>query len=285
MTALAKEAGVSNPALIPDAIERARRRLEAMKQVQELEMALAQQSRGMTTHEFEAAALEACEGIDLGVQALEARIAQADHEVAKADLAANQADLQLQEWRNASDEAARARQDAAFCARRLQDHVAEYATLHLAREVLDLAVERYRARHQDSMLARAASFFEQLTDGDFATLEIQNEDGNPVLKAVRADGKRTDAIVSIEGLSDGTRDQLFLALRLAGIERHLAEREPMPLIIDDVLINFDDRRASATLRCIGELSRKTQVLLFTHHRHLVELAKSAVASQLVAHEF
>ena len=92
-------------------------------------MALAQQSRGMTMHEFEAAALEACEGIDLGVQALEARIAQADHEVAKADIAANQADLQLQEWRKASDEAARARQDAAFCARKLQDHVAEYATL------------------------------------------------------------------------------------------------------------------------------------------------------------
>ena len=73
------------------------------------------------------------------------------------------------------------------------------------------------------MLARAASFFEQLTDGDFATLEIQNEDGNPVLKAVRADGKRTDATVSIEGLSDGTRDQLFLALA-AGWNRAASRR-------------------------------------------------------------
>src|SRR5262249_56662870 len=123
-------------------------------------------------------------------------------------------------------------QEAAFCARRLQDHVAQYATVHLARHVLDRAVERYRSRNQDSMLARAASFFEQLTGGDFATLEIQNEDGSPVLKAVRADGARQDASVSVDGLSDGTRDQLFLALRLAGIERHLADREPMPLIID-----------------------------------------------------
>ena len=45
----------------------------------------------------------------------------------------------------------------------------------------------------------------------------------------------------------------------------------MPLIIDDVLINFDDRGAAATLRSIAELSKQTQVLLFTHHRHLVEL--------------
>ena len=45
---------------------------------------------------------------------------------------------------------------------------------------------------------------------------------------------------AVAGLSDGTRDQLFLALRLAGIENHLKDREPVPVIIDDVLINFDD---------------------------------------------
>lgn len=247
-------------------------------------MALAQQSRGMTTHEFEAAASRRARESIWVFKPLKPGSPRPTTKWRKPTSRPTRRIFNCKSGathRTKRPEHGRTRRFA----RKLQDHVAEYATLHLAREVLDLAVERYRARHQDSMLARAASFFEQLTDGDFATLEIQNEDGNPVLKAVRADGKRTDAIVSIEGLSDGTRDQLFLALRLAGIERHLAEREPMPLIIDDVLINFDDRRASATLRCIGELSRKTQVLLFTHHRHLVELAKSAVASQLVAHEF
>jgi uncharacterized protein YhaN len=285
LAAMAKEAGATDATQIPGAIDRARRRQEVMKRIQDNENALAQQSLGMPIQEFEVAALEVGEGIVQAVDALKAKITVADDEVAKADIAADQAEGQLKEWRKASDQAAMARQEAAFSARRLQDHVAEYATLHLARHVLDRAVERYRARHQDSMLARAASFFERLTDGDFATLEIQSEEGNAVLKAVRSDSGRLDASVSIDGLSDGTRDQLFLALRLAGIERHLADREPMPLIIDDVLVNFDDRRAGATLRCIAEFSKQTQVLLFTHHHHIVELAQKAIASQLVIHEF
>ena len=285
LAAMAREAGAGDPSLIPEAIDRARRRLEALKRVQELESALAQQSRGMSIQQFEIAALSASEGIDQAIESLEARVTTADEEVTRADIAADQAQSQLNEWRKASDLAAIARQEAAFSTRRLQDHVAEFATLHLARHVLDRAVERYRARNQDSMLARAASFFEQLTGGDFATLEIHHEDGTPVLKAVRSDAARQDAIVTVDGLSDGTRDQLFLALRLAGIERHLAEREPMPLIIDDVLVNFDDRRARATLGCIAQLSKSTQVLLFTHHRHIVDLAQELVASQVVTHEF
>ena len=48
----------------------------------------------------------------------------------------------------------------------------------------------------------------------------------------------------------------------------------MPFIVDDILIRFDDERAAATLKVIAELSRKTQVLFFTHHARLVELAKS-----------
>jgi uncharacterized protein YhaN len=60
----------------------------------------------------------------------------------------------------------------------------------------------------------------------------------------------------------------------------------MPLIIDDVLVNFDNRRAGATLQCIAELSKQTQVLLFTHHHHIVELAQKSVSStQLEIHEF
>ena len=60
---------------------------------------------------------------------------------------------------------------------------------------------------------------------------------------------------------------------------HVAEREPMPLIIDDVLVNFDDDRTRATLICLGNLSRQTQVILFTHHQHLVELARKAVPEE------
>ncbi len=56
--------------------------------------------------------------------------------------------------------------------------------------------------------------------------------------------------VDVRGLSDGTRDQLYLALRLASLEHHARTGEPMPLILDDILIHFDDDRArAASSRC------------------------------------
>jgi uncharacterized protein YhaN len=83
---------------------------------------------------------------------------------------------------------------------------------------------------------------------------------------------RTDQTpVSIEGMSDGSRDQLYLALRIAALDQYLEKHEPMPLILDDLLITFDDNRATAILPQLAALSRRTQIFLFTHHDHLVEL--------------
>jgi len=84
--------------------------------------------------------------------------------------------------------------------------------------------------------------------------------------------------VRVEGMSDGTTDQLYLALRLASLETYLKNNEPMPFIVDDILIRFDDKRATAALQVLAELSTKTQVIFFTHHQHLVELAETNIDS-------
>ena len=83
-------------------------------------------------------------------------------------------------------------------------------------------------------------------------------------------------MVGVEALSDGARDQLYLAIHLAALEHWLEANEPMPLVLDDVLIHFDDERAAAALEVLGELAGKTQVLYFTHHARLEELARRAV---------
>ncbi|WP_437711091.1 AAA family ATPase [Sorangium sp. So ce448] len=87
--------------------------------------------------------------------------------------------------------------------------------------------------------------------------------------------------VDVTGLSDGTRDQLYLALRLASLEHHARTGEPMPLILDDILIHFDDDRARAALAVLGELAGTTQVLFFTHHARLCELAREAVPADVL----
>ena len=73
-------------------------------------------------------------------------------------------------------------------------------------------------------------------------------------------------------MSDGTCDQLYLSLRLAHLKRHAAKDGPFPFIVDDILLTFDDKRARAALHCLSDLSQSMQVLYFTHHRHIRDMA-------------
>jgi uncharacterized protein YhaN len=82
-----------------------------------------------------------------------------------------------------------------------------------------------------------------------------------------------DDEVPVDGMSEGTRDQLYLALRLATLEKHLGTGEPMPFVVDDILVGFDDNRTRVGLEVLADLASQTQVLLFTHHTRVVDLAR------------
>jgi uncharacterized protein YhaN len=97
---------------------------------------------------------------------------------------------------------------------------------------------------------------------------------------VRSSGQR----IRGEGLSEGTADQLYLALRVAAVEQHVLTNTPVPFVADDIFVNFDDARARAGLEVLGELAEKTQVLFFTHHSHLRELAEAALGAKCQVHE-
>jgi uncharacterized protein YhaN len=89
--------------------------------------------------------------------------------------------------------------------------------------------------------------------------------------------RQNEEVDVARALSDGTLDQLFLSLRLASIEQHLVAQEPMPLVLDDIFIHFDDQRTRAGLDVLAEFAQKTQVLLLTHHHRNVDLAGKALA--------
>ena len=178
----------------------------------------------------------------------------------------------------AADAAGRAQEALA----EIRDHLARYARLRLAGFVLQRAMERYREANQAPLLRRVGDMFQVMTLGSFQGLTTGfDERDEAVLQCLAANGDT----LGVEGLSEGTRDQLYLALRLASLERHVGANEPLPLIVDDLLVNFDDRRAAATLRLLGELSKRTQVLFFTHHSRLRDLAREAVPrEQLREHD-
>ncbi len=169
-------------------------------------------------------------------------------------------------------EAAAERQEALADMRDVAERYVRDAT---SATVIRWAIDRFRRERQAPLLRRAGRIFTQLTAGTFGQLSVEYDaQDRPQLRGVRADGSSVDT----GGMSDGTRDQLFLALRLASIEEYLDSAAALPLVADDLLVNFDDERASAALRALAGIAMRTQVLFFTHHRHLADIATQVLGS-------
>lgn len=158
---------------------------------------------------------------------------------------------------------AEARRQEALAA--MSDVVERYVKVFTAARLLRWSIEHYREAKQGPMLSAASVIFSRLTLGSFEKLTVDFESEPPKLLGRRPNG----AMVAIEGMSEGTRDQLYLALRLAALHMHLGHAQVLPFIADDLFINYDDVRSKGGLEALGELSRKTQVLFLTHHDHLL----------------
>ncbi|MEA2880618.1 MAG: hypothetical protein QOF14_5814 [Hyphomicrobiales bacterium] len=174
------------------------------------------------------------------------------------------------------DRAARAEADRQAALAEMTEIAEKYVRLRSAIVVLKWAIDRYRREKQAPMLKRSGELFAILTCGSFQTLQLEYDEDDVQLAGIRQNGSR----VLVSGMSTGTADQLYLALRIAAIEDYLEHAEPMPFIADDLFINFDDKRAAAGFRVLSELAKKTQVLFFTHHEHLLEVARKALGAQI-----
>lgn len=153
---------------------------------------------------------------------------------------------------------------------RMANAAERYVKVYTAARLLRWAIERFRETRQGPMLQRAGEIFSGLTLASFERLAVDYESDPPALFGRRASGEH----VGMDGLSEGTRDQLYLALRLAALELHLQQAPAMPFIADDLFINYDDRRSAAGLAALAALSEKTQVIFLTHHEHLIPVVGS-----------
>lgn len=157
----------------------------------------------------------------------------------------------------------------------LQAHARQWAVLKLAHLMLGTAIGRHRAGQQDPLLTRAGDLFAGLTGGNFAGLaQDYDEADTPRLTGLRGDGER----VAVEGLSEGTRDQLYLALRLAYLQDYAARGEPAPFVGDDLFITFDDARTGHGLEALASVGGTVQPILFTHHAHVCDIARARLGA-------
>jgi uncharacterized protein YhaN len=153
----------------------------------------------------------------------------------------------------------------------LAAEVDRYMPLVYARHLLQAAVSRFEKDNQPEMIATVSRLLSQMTGGKYIEFDRAGG-GNQNILIRRSDGvERTPA-----QLSTGTREQLYLAIRLAYVLHYCEQSQPLPIVIDDALANFDDQRAMHTLSVLADISQTAQVLFFTCHTHMIDIARDAI---------
>lgn len=135
----------------------------------------------------------------------------------------------------------------------------QYEALSLAIETLREANTELQQRFSPALGRRAGEIMARLTGGKYAELSFD--------RSLDATAKRSGDTIAHERafLSEGTADQLYLALRLAICELALPEGCSCPLVLDDALVNFDDERMGYALELLREIAKERQVILFSCH--------------------
>jgi uncharacterized protein YhaN len=161
----------------------------------------------------------------------------------------------------------------------VNDGARRYLTLRAGIAAAEEALRLFRDRHRGAMMDRASEAFRLISRGAYRALTTAPNGQAETLIALGADGGSKEAAQ----LSKGARFQLYLALRVAGYHELAKTRAPAPFVADDIMETFDHFRAEEALRLFADMGRVGQVIYFTHHQHLAELAK-AVCPEARVHE-
>ena len=270
--------GIDDMAQLGPAIARSEERRQIEHEIRRIETALREAGDGQPIESLrtEAASIEP-DQLQVELNRLGTEAGQVVEDISR--LGAQHGQLKATfDALNGSDAAARAAARQQEAAAGMAEAAERYLRLKTAARLLQWSMERFRQTRQGPMLARASEIFQALTLGSFSRLLVDADShDSPRLVSIRTDGNKP---VEVPGLSEGTRDQLYLALRLAALDQQASQGSRMPLIADDLFINFDDRRTEAGLQVLGDVSRRMQVILLTHHDHLVPLARQVLGDGL-----
>jgi len=135
----------------------------------------------------------------------------------------------------------------------------KWAILALAFRMFDSARKRFEENRQPAVVRRASTHLQHLTEDRYR--EVRMPLDGSALNVLPVD----DLPKTTEQLSRGTAEQLYLALRFGFIEEFTGNRDPLPIVMDDILVNFDPGRVNATIESLIQLSERFQILYFTCH--------------------
>ncbi len=149
----------------------------------------------------------------------------------------------------------------------LQSLAHEWAAYKGALVLLDSAKQEYEKTRQPGVIRSAENLFTQITGGSYRRI-IKTIDQDEVL--IENDRHQRKGILA---MSRGTREQLYLAMRLGLIDEYETRSEPLPAVMDDVFVNFDDERDDHAIKILNQFSQQRQILVLTCHQRSLEAYK------------
>ena len=154
----------------------------------------------------------------------------------------------------------------------LQDQAVDWSRYSLAMALLDMTRQKYEKERQPAILGRASGYFSEFTGGRYERVfsPLDESEFHVVEAGPTPQNKPTTK------LSRGTLEQLYLAMRFAAVEEFGEKREHLPVVVDEVLVNFDPERAKKAAGAFGKIAESNQVLVFTCHPWIRDLFEDAV---------
>jgi uncharacterized protein YhaN len=147
----------------------------------------------------------------------------------------------------------------------LHEKSREWITLVLAQQTLAKAIKVYEKERQPSVFIESQAFFSKITNDRYT--RIYSPLNSSEIFVEDKQGRRK----GIQELSKGTAEQLYLSLRFGFVREFSKHSESLPIVFDDVLINFDQVRCNNACKAIKELATKNQIFYFTCHPETVEM--------------
>lgn len=280
---LCERAGVASPELLPQREAQWQQQREAVLRLARTGAMLAEASRddeaGLRARLACASPADESGAADpaQAVLRLERRLAEADEALEQAR-AADELARRALDAIDGDDRAVQAREGLEQAAATVRAELPHWMRARLAHALLAQSMQRFRERSQGPMLGAASTLFAAMTGGEFERLETEagDDDAPAVLQARRRGGRA----IGVEAMSEGTRDQLHLALRLAALAQQRARGLLLPMVLDDVLMTSDDGRALRVLQALAEACEGDggQIIVFTHHLHLLEPARRTLGA-------
>ena len=169
------------------------------------------------------------------------------------------------------EDSSRIRMERHVLLEQMNNHAHNWSRLTLAKRLLEMARQKFENERQPEVIRHAEGFFTKITEGRYT--KVFSPLGEQTITVADVDGQTKQP----SELSRGTREQLFLSLRF-GLIRELGQRaEPLPVVVDEVLVNFDPDRALGAAVAFTELSLTNQILVFTCQPTTIGLFKKAAS--------